>query len=90
MRRAVAASAVLMSALAGSTAQAQRNSNSNSSSNGIGSNSNLNSSRSISQQQQQSSSGTPSNVLGTSNNDNFFLELIAGASATVVLAHNLS
>jgi hypothetical protein len=27
---------------------------------------------------------------GTSNNDNFFVELIAGASATVILAHNLS
>jgi hypothetical protein len=26
---------------------------------------------------------------GTSNNDNFFVELIAGASATVILAHNL-
>ena len=29
-------------------------------------------------------------VLGTSNNDDFFVELIAGASATVILAHNLS
>src|SRR6516162_1876454 len=27
--------------------------------------------------------------MGTSNNDNFFVELIAGASATVILAHNL-
>jgi len=27
---------------------------------------------------------------GTSNNDDFFVELIAGASATVILAHNLS
>jgi hypothetical protein len=29
-------------------------------------------------------------VKGTSNNDDFFVELIAGASATVVLPHNLS
>ena len=29
-------------------------------------------------------------ALGTSNNDDFFVELIAGASATVILAHNLS
>ena len=28
--------------------------------------------------------------MGTSNNDEFFVELIAGASATVVLPHNLS
>ena len=28
--------------------------------------------------------------VGTSNNDNFFVEFITGASATVILTHNLS